>query len=104
MGIKNISDSAADSLDRSSSAVTSGRALGLRLETIKTAIPPVLYVVLFIAYAALRLVNFVALQEFRSFPDTAAYTKLASRSLFDLSFWVGGRPWMTPLVFKSLGN
>jgi hypothetical protein len=104
MAIKNISDSAANSLDRSSSAIAAGRAFGLPLETIKTAIHPVLYLVLFLAYAVLRITNFDALQEVRSFPDTPVYTKLASRSFFDLIFWGGPRPWTTPLVFKLLGN
>jgi hypothetical protein len=91
-------------MDRSSAAVGSGRAFGLPVQTIKTAIPPVLYLVLFLAYAALRLVNFDTLQEVRSFPDTPVYTKLASRSLFDPTFWAGARPWTVPLVFKLLGN
>jgi hypothetical protein len=104
MAIKNISDSAANSLDRSSAAIAAGRAFGLPLETIKTAIHPVLYLVLFLVYAVLRITNFDALQEVRSFPDTPVYTKLASRSFFDLIFWGGPRPWTTPLVFKLLGN
>ena len=104
MAIKNISDSAADSLDRSASPVAAGRAFQLPLETIKTAIQPVLYLFLFLASTVLRVTNFDALQEVRSLPDTPVYIKLASRSLFDPVFWVGARPWSTPLVFKVLGN
>ena len=104
MADKNISDLPADSLDGSPSAIPAGSAFGLRLETIKAAIHPALYLILFLACAALRVVNFDALQEVRSFPDICVYTKLVSRSLFDLSFWAGPRPWTTPLVFKLLGN
>jgi hypothetical protein len=103
MADKNTSDLLADSLHKSST-VPVGNLAGLRLETIKTAIQPALYLILFLAYAALRVVNFDALQEIRSLPDTPVYTKLASRSLFDLVFWGGPRPWTTPLVFKLMRN
>jgi hypothetical protein len=104
MADKNVSVLPADSLDRSPAAIPAASAFGFRLEAIKTAIRPALYLILFLAYLALRVVNFDALQEVRSFPDTPVYTKLASRSLFDLVFWGGPRPWATPLVFKLLGN
>ncbi len=80
------------------------KSFGVGLETIKTATRPALYLISLLGYAALRLLNFDALEEVRSFPDTAVYIKLASRSLSDLVFWAGPRPWSTPLVFKMLGN
>ena len=83
---------------------SSDKSFGVGLETIKTATSPALYLISLLGYAALRLLNFDALEEVRSFPDTAVYIKLASRSLFDLVFWAGPRPWSTPLVFKLLGN
>jgi hypothetical protein len=80
------------------------KAFAPRMETIKSVIYPALYLASFLAYTVLRLVNFNALGEVRSFPDTPVYLKLASRSLFDIVFWAGPRPWSTPLVFKLLGN
>src|SRR5687768_1902529 len=77
---------------------------GVQLKRIESVIHPAVYLASFVAYTALRLVNFNALGEIRSFPDTPVYLKLASRSLFDIVFWVGPRPWNTPLVFKLLGN
>ena len=77
---------------------------GVQLKGIGSVIHPALYLASFLAYTALRLGNFNALGEVRAFPDTPVYLKLASRSLFDMVFWAGPRPWSTPLVFKLLGN
>jgi hypothetical protein len=101
---KKTSDFPTDLVSRSTSAVPVRSAFGGWLETIKTVAFPTLYLILFLVYAVLRIVNFDAVQEVRSFPDTPVYTSLASRSLWDHRFWGGARPWTTPLVFKLLGN
>lgn len=61
-----------------------------------------LYVALFLLYVAVRIINLQAVQEPRVFPDTRVYTNIATQSYRDLSFWVGGRPWTVPLVYKLL--
>jgi hypothetical protein len=94
----------AGSKTRLGRAITTGGTFEGRQETIKAVSYASLYVILFIAYAALRVVNFAELQEVRLFPDTSVYTGLASRSLWDLRFWCGPRPWTAPFVFKLLGN
>lgn len=75
-----------------------------RLETIKRAAHPAFYLTLFLAYTVLRTINLHAIQEVRALPDTPVYTSIASRSLFDFHFWIGERPWTTPLFYKLLRN
>jgi hypothetical protein len=101
MADKETSGLAADSIGGSTPSIPVGNSFGVRLGTIQATAP---YLTLFLAYVVLRIANLDALQEIRSLPDTVVYTKLASRSLFDLVFWGGPRPWTTPLVFKLMGN
>jgi hypothetical protein len=81
-----------------------GELFKFRWEIIKRAACPALCLTLFLAYSVLRTINLQAIQEVRQFPDTPVYTAIASRSFLDFHFWIGERPWTTPLFYKLLRN
>ncbi len=62
------------------------------------------YLVLFCLYGLLRIANYVKIASPRVFPDSVVYQTLASLSLFDRQFWIGGRPFTVPLFYKLLGG
>jgi hypothetical protein len=96
------------SIDRSAERLMpkgmAGDVFKFRWETIKRVACPALCLTLFLAYSVLRIINLQAIQEVRQFPDTPVYTGIASRSLLDFRFWIGERPWTTPLFYKLLRN
>jgi hypothetical protein len=54
-------------------------------------------------YLALRIWSFAGIAGHgSSFVDTVEYERVAHRSLFDSQFWLGFKPWGTPLLWKLL--
>jgi len=75
----------------------------------------VLCTLLFLGYSGLRVLNFIAVDEVREFPDTRGYTQKASRPLWSMEdrigplggiviWWLKGRPPTVPLFYKLAGN
>ena len=59
-----------------------------------------LWVLLYIAYAFLRIATFRLLDAPRLAPDTVAYQTIATFPLFSIQFWTWRRPPLYPLVIK----
>src|SRR5262245_5642730 len=62
------------------------------------------YVLLVCAYAAVRLVNLVAIQDARVTFDSGIYLGMSRLPLWSPRFWIGERPWTVPLAFKMLAG
>ena len=63
-----------------------------------------IYLVVYVVYAVLRVLNFRQLEPPRFTPDSSDYIHLASFSLFDLEFWTGNRPPLYPFFIKVFGQ
>ena len=84
--------------------VISGELFKFRWEIMKQAACPAFCLTLFLVYSVVRIINVQAIQEVRQLPDTPVYTGIASRSLLNIRFWIGERPWTTPFFYKLLKN
>jgi hypothetical protein len=76
----------------------------VRVESITAISLLTFYFAAFLLYAAVRIISFQSIEEPRLWPDSRVYLKIASEPLWSSSFWAGGRPWTTPLVYKVLRN
>lgn len=87
----------------------------IRLEKAERFAIPATYLVVFLAYAALRIVNLSAIQGPREFPDTVTYVQKASWPLLRwglhigplsgiISWWLHGRPPTVPFFYKLAGR
>src|SRR5262245_4597931 len=87
----------------------------IRLEKAERFAIPATYLVVFLAYTALRIINLSAIQEPREFPDTVTYVQKASWPLLRwglhigplsgiMSWWLHGRPPTVPLFYKLVGG
>ena len=81
-----------------------GATSKFRSAAIRRATYPILCISLFLLYSVLRTSNLNAIDEVKLLPDTPVYTSIASRSLLNFRFWIGERPWTTPLLYKLLRN
>jgi hypothetical protein len=61
------------------------------------------FTVLIIVVGIIRLQIF-RVDTLRTWLDTKSYIDLASHSVFQLSFWIGNRPPLLPLIYKALGG